>query len=139
MLFDKLKKDRIQAMKDGKKSVSGLLGVVIGDSSKNDKDPSDDVVLATIKSFLKKIDEVLQAVECGSPDYQKYYAEKEILDAYLPQQLSIEGLRTAVKYAVEFDGATNMGAVMKYLVANHKDRYDGKLASQMAKEILNVK
>lgn len=137
MIFDNLKKDRIQAMKDGRKNVSGLLGVVIGDSSKDDKNPSDDVVLATIKSFLKKIGEVLQAVECGSPDYQKYEAEKEILEAYLPQQLSVEGLKSAIGYAIA-DGATNLGGVMKYLVTNHKDRYDGKVASQLAKEAFSV-
>jgi len=139
MLFEKLKADRIQAMKDKDTLKKGLLGVIIGDSSKDDKNPDDTIVLAILKSFLKK--NAQAQVDVGEANMEELYLddlvkEEKIIESYLPQQLTVEGLRTAVKYAVEFDGATNMGDVMKYLKANHEGRYDGKLASQMAKEIL---
>ena len=41
-----------------------------------------------------------------------------------------------LKAAITKSGATNIGEVMKYLKANHDGQYDGKLASQVAKEVI---
>lgn len=139
MLIDVLKKDRIQAMKDKETAKKDLLGVLIGDATKEAKQPEDAKVVAMVKKFIKNSEETLAVcVRVGnSIGETAARAEINILEAYLPKQLTIEGLRTAVKYAVEFNNATDMGSVMKYLKDNHEGRYDGKLASQMAKEILN--
>ena len=131
----------MQAMRDKKPTVSGLLGVLIGDASKQDKNPDDATVLATIKSFLKNNAKLQEDCKSVGNTYGIAVAEieVEILSAYLPKQLTLDGLRTAVKYAIEFDGATNLGQVMKYLKTNHEGRYDGKAAKDLAEEILNVK
>jgi uncharacterized protein YqeY len=63
---------------------------------------------------------------------EQYRIEKDVLLSFLPQQMSADELKAAVAKS----GAKNIGEAMKYLKANHDGQYDGKLASQVAKEVI---
>ncbi|MGB9751880.1 GatB/YqeY domain-containing protein [Roseiflexus castenholzii] len=63
-----------------------------------------------------------------------------MLQAYLPQQLSEEELRPLVKAIIDEIGAAgpaDMGRVMPVLMQRLKGRADGRLISQMARDLLS--
>ncbi|GIV98683.1 GatB/YqeY domain-containing protein [Roseiflexus sp.] len=71
---------------------------------------------------------------------EKEEAEAAILQAYLPQQLSEEELRPLVKAIIDEIGAAgpaDMGRVMPVLMQRLKGRADGRLISQMARDLLS--
>jgi uncharacterized protein YqeY len=69
-------------------------------------------------------------------------AEAAILDAYLPRQLTADELRPQLAEAIAELGASSaadMGKVMPTLIQRFKGRADGRLISQLAREILQGK
>lgn len=69
-------------------------------------------------------------------------AEAAILDAYLPRQLTADELRPQLAAAIAELGASSaadMGKVMPALIQQFKGRADGRLISQLAREILQGK
>ncbi len=72
---------------------------------------------------------------------EKEKKELEILQKYLPEQLSEEGIRKLAKEAIEKIGAKeikDMGKVMAELSPKIKGRADGSLASKIVKELLGA-
>lgn len=63
--------------------------------------------------------------------------EIQILESFLPQQMSEEKLQTVVESIVVAADNPNMGLIMKELKDNYAGLYDGKTASKIAKEVLN--
>jgi uncharacterized protein YqeY len=66
-------------------------------------------------------------------------AEAAILEEYLPRQLTAEELRPLLADAIAAlgaSGAADMGRVMPALMQQFKGRADGRLISQLAREIL---
>lgn len=69
-------------------------------------------------------------------------AEATILEAYLPRQLTAEELRPMLLAALDELGASNvaaMGKVMPILIQRFKGQADGRLISQITREILSQK
>lgn len=64
--------------------------------------------------------------------------EAKILAAYLPPELPIEEVSTAVNEIIS-GGATQMGAVMKALRERFGPQLDGKVASDLVKQALAPK
>ena len=66
-------------------------------------------------------------------------AELQALLDYLPQQMSREQIVTAARAVIAQTGATGpaqMGAVMKQLMAQLKSQAEGKLVSEVVRELL---
>ena len=64
-------------------------------------------------------------------------AEMNIMEAYLPKQLSEQEIRDVIfGKIVQSDVPCNMGIVMKYFKDNYSGQYDGKMVSVIAKEML---
>ena len=69
-------------------------------------------------------------------------AEAEILEAYMPRQLTPEELRPELAEQIAKLGASSiadMGKVMPALMQQFKGRADGRLISQLVREILQGK
>jgi uncharacterized protein YqeY len=65
--------------------------------------------------------------------------ELEILNSYLPVQMSDETLRHRIVNYIEvskLEGAKDMGKVMAFLKSNFDGQYDGKRASEITRELL---
>jgi uncharacterized protein YqeY len=90
--------------------------------------------LAIVRKEVKKRQDSVEAFEKGGrPEMAaSEKAEIEILNAYLPQQLSPAEVEALVKAAIAEAGATSkkdMGAVMKLVNAKSAGRADGRTLS----------
>lgn len=88
----------------------------------------------------KRRDSIDEARNAGRSDIAgKEQAELELIESYLPQQLSREELEAEVRRAIAESGAKTakeMGAVMKVLMPRVKNRTDGKLVNEVVKALL---
>ena len=98
--------------------------------------------LAIVRKEVKKRQDSVEAFEKGGrPEMAaSEKAEIEILNAYLPQQLSSAELEALVKAAIAEAGATSkkdMGAVMKLVNAKSAGRADGRtLSAEVQKHLV---
>jgi len=101
----------------------------------------DTEALAIVRKEVKKRQDSVEAFEKGGrPEMAaSEKAEIEILNAYLPQQLSAAELEALVKAAIAEAGATSkkdMGAVMKLVNAKSAGRADGRtLSAEVQKQL----
>lgn len=72
----------------------------------------------------------------GIKETTKNQDELNVLEAYLPKQLSEDYLRGTCKNLKE-TGYTTVGDFMKYFKTNHDGLYDGKVLSTIVKETLS--
>lgn len=90
--------------------------------------PVDDALVAKlIKDFVKANNESI-ALRAN----EKLVAENEILNQFLPKQMS----EVEIRAAIESSGQTKIGGIMQYMKAHHDGTFDGKLASKLAREML---
>jgi len=107
--------------------------------------PLDDAgIHGVIASEIKRRRDSVEQYRAGNRAdlADKEQAELEILQAYLPQQLTEDELRAKVDEAVKQVGAQgmkDMGAVMKALMPEVQGRADGKAVSELVKARLSGK
>lgn len=139
-LLEQIKTDQLQARIAADKAKASILTTLIGEAEmvgKNDgnRDTTDQEVIATIKKFIKNIDETIAVA--GSTE--TLVAEKDALQVYLPRQLTEPELRVTIGNIIVtqgLSGAKAMGQLMSELKKNHAGSYDGALASRLVKELL---
>jgi len=146
MLIERMKEERLKALKSRDEKKKNLLGVLIADACKDEKQPDDATVIRFVKKFIENAKDNLAVLEKGSgaaaskEDAQK---EIEILTEYLPSQLTGDALKEAIHQALTLEGIepqpSNMGKVMKALGIHFAGKYDGKEASEMVKSVLSGK
>jgi uncharacterized protein YqeY len=146
MLLTKLKTDQLQARKDRDAVRASLLTTLIGEATaigKNDgnRDTTDAEVIAVIKKFIKNVNEVIRV----AGDYRdadradQGWAEKTILESYLPVQLTGDALLQTIKQiADELNAHTlrDVGKVMGALKSRYDGQYEGTVAVALVKEVL---
>ena len=98
--------------------------------------------IAVVRKQVKQRQDSVEGFEKGErPELAaNEKAEIEVLNAYLPQQLSAEAVTALVKEAIAEAGATSkaqMGAVMKLAQAKAAGRADGKALSQEVQKLLS--
>lgn len=143
-LLAQIKQDQLSARKAKESLKATLLTTLIGEATsigKNDgnRDSTDAEVTATIKKFIKNINELLSVTQSDSA-----VAEKAILEQYLPNQLSEEQLQILIEGIVitcSADTPTGpirpkIGDVVKRLKAQYDGQYDGAVASRIIKAVL---
>jgi len=136
-IFDAIKDDFKEARIAGNKLASNLLSTVVGEVENKAKvvngikEVAEESVISTVKSFIKNVDTFKDTVTDVALA-AKLAAEKQILEKYLPSQLTEDEIRDIF---TNIDHS-NMGLMMKHLKDNYSGRYDGNLASKVAKEFL---
>lgn len=143
-LIDTIKADQVSARKQRMTGVAALLTTLIGEAEMVGKNAgrivTDAEVQATIKKFIKNIDETIKALGDADPRTAIAMAERDTLLRYLPQQLSEAELRqhiSAIHAGLLAQGdKADMGAIMKVLKQRFDGLYDGKLASTCIREEL---
>lgn len=101
----------------------------------------DEEIVEVVSSEIKKRREAILGFEKGgrAESAEKEKKELEILQKYLPEQLSEEDVRKIIKAAVEkteAKGFKDMGKVMSELMPKVKGKADAGLVSKIVKEFL---
>lgn len=101
----------------------------------------DEEIVEVISSEIKKRKEAISDYQKGGREElaAKEKQETEILERYLPEQLSEDEIKKIVRDAIEKVGAKepkDMGKVMQQLLPQVKGRADGGVISKIVKELL---
>lgn len=137
-LLKQLKAEQLSARQNKNKIKSSLFTTLIGEIETKTLRPStilnDELVISTIKYFLKNINEALNLVGENIDLIQ----EKHYLEELLPKQMDSSELNTLIETIVNKEislgNKVNLGLVMK-LLAGYPN-IDKKLASELIKNYL---
>lgn len=149
-LLNTIKAAQLHARKERDAVTSALLTTLIGDAvmvgkNNGNRESTDSEVIATIKKFITNTKETLRLVQKGTPlatteqlhnQELQLTDELEILERFLPKQLSLDELNTVVEGIIaelKPSSIKDMGKVMKVLKERYDGAYDGALASNMIK------
>lgn len=103
---------------------------------------TDEDVLSVIQKEAKqRKDSITEYQKAGRIDLvDKEQHELELLQTYLPEQMSEEAIKTLVQQAIAQTGATNvqdLGRVMGILVPQTKGKADGAIVSKIVRDLLS--
>ena len=103
---------------------------------------SDEEILALLQKMIKQRNDSIEAYEkAGRADLvAQEQEEKQIIEAYLPQQMGSDEVKAAVQAAIASTGAASvkdMGKVMGELKAKFAGRMDFSKANGVVKDLLS--
>lgn len=137
-MLNKLKKDRMIAMKDGDARTKEILTVFVGDLESDEKRGKEITDGFIVKALKKASDNAKENYKLTGD--VKFMDEVSVLEKYLPKQMNEEELSQCIEAIIqdEFEQGreSNIGTVMKSLKEDYDGQFDGKLASQLAKQKL---
>jgi len=130
-MINKLKAERISAMKEKNTIKKNILSTLIGEIERENKSGNGDLSETKIMKIIKKM--VDNNITTGDFEENKY------IDIYLPKMLSDEDLETIISKIISdnnLEGMKAMGVIMKNLNQNYAGQFDGKNASIISKKLL---
>lgn len=103
-----------------------------------------DIIKIIKKQVKMRTDALADFAKAGRDDMvDAYNKEIEILQGYLPEEMSAEQIAEKVKEVAAdlgiTDGMKNMGKLMKAVMAELKDAADGSAVNKAVKDFLNGK
>ncbi|MFK7826229.1 MAG: GatB/YqeY domain-containing protein [Oligoflexales bacterium] len=135
-MFEQVSSDIKEAMKSKQKdrldALRMLKSRLLENKTSKKPIPEQDVAI----KYCKMLKDSLEQFPKGSEQHAKVETEIEFLGPYLPEQLSEDKVRAIISQIVNEKEGADFGMVMKALSPQIKGKFDGKLASQMVKEIL---
>ena len=145
-LFETLQSDLKDAMRSGDTLRRDTLRLLIS-ACKNQRielgrELKDNELMAVLAKQVKsRQDSVEQYTNAGRTDLAtQEQAEIDVIQAYLPKQLSEEETRAIVEGAIAKLGLSSkkdLGQLMKAVLAEHKGVIDGKTVQRLAAELLD--
>jgi uncharacterized protein len=147
MLEEKIYSDYVKALKDKNKEKTTFLSFVrsslknIAIDLKKEK-LDDEEVLSVLKKEQKRLNDTLESISgSGRQDLiDSANRELDILNQYLPEQLSVEELTAIIDETIretQPNSIKDMGKVMKSVVAKTGARADAKKISSLVKDKLS--
>ena len=141
-ILEQVQEDVRTAMKAGERERAAALRMVV-DALQQDAKLGDGDEVAVLQRERKKRLEAADAYQEGGRGEQADVerGEAELIEAYLPEQLSDEELGELVTAAIEETGATEqkqMGQVMSAVMPKLGGRADGKRVSQVVRDKLGA-
>jgi uncharacterized protein YqeY len=139
-ILDQVQADTREAMKAGERDRVGALRMVANALQLEAKEGSGDEVAVLRRERKRRLEAAEAYREGGSPD--RAAAEKleaEIIQGYLPEELSDDDLATLVDAAIAESGASgpqDMGKAMNAVMPKVDGRADGKRVSALVRERL---
>ena len=142
MALAALKNAQIALVKDAFDAAGGEAAVSAGATVDRTVALSETAMQETLAKEVKRRHDAAELyAKGGRPDLAAgEQAEAAILEAYLPRQLTADELRPQLAAAIRELGGTgmaDMGKVMPGLMQRFKGQADGRVISQLAREILS--
>lgn len=139
-VLDQVQADVKEAMKRGEKERVGALRLLLSELRKAEKDGGGDELALLRRERKRRLEAAVAYSEGGREDLaSKEHAEAEIIDSYLPAELSDDELAAIVTDAIAESGASGpaqMGVAMKSAMARVDGRADGRRVSELVKRAL---
>lgn len=137
MIIDEIKKEQLNwrktAIKEKQENDSGhvfskLLTTLIGEAQQqaDGKIPSDEIVLKTIKKFIKNARQILTA----RPDDEIAAMEINYLESYLPKSITEDEVNNVLEGYESLSKKDKIAHVKEYCL-NNDLLFDGRLVSSM--------
>ena len=113
--------------------IYSLLGVLLGEIDRlpipRSQEPSEDQIYAIVKKLHESAKEMREYTPAADQEF-------EYLKDYIKVQLGRSEIEIIIAELLLQVPGVNLGVVMKHFKDNYSGQYDGKLVSQIAKEIL---
>ncbi|MDD5145999.1 MAG: GatB/YqeY domain-containing protein, partial [Candidatus Pacebacteria bacterium] len=143
-VFNKEKEKRYKLTKGKSDADLEKMGKESAEAKKLEKESelTDEEILDTISSEIKKIKEAQVLFEKGKREdlIKKSKAELEVLQKYLPAQISEDEIKKIITEAIKKTGAKemkDMGKVMGMVTQQAKGKADMSQVSKIVKELLS--
>ena len=133
MLIETIRKDMQDAKRNKETVKANLLSTLYAEiftQSKSGKEMTEDDEIKIIRKFIKNADETL-SYQVSDDTKKKLEEEKQILEGYLPKQMSKDEIDTVVDKLIS-EGKT-MKDIMPFFKENYNGRYDGRAVSEAVK------
>ena len=139
MIFEDLQKANIETMKNQDKVAHEIVSLVFGkckneaiDKGYPDRKLPDPEALRIIQKTIKELEEEKLAFEKAerAEKVEILKAQMELLNKYLPKQLSEDEIRAIIASLED----KKIPSVMKHFKANYQGQVDNSLVSKIAKE-----
>lgn len=139
-LLLKMKKDNIQAMKNKDKITKGVLSLMISAMAlaekESGKDLTDEEALKFVQREMKQEKDTLSSTPEDREDLIELSKSKiEIINSYLPKQLSEEEIKVAINEIIADKGLELsrkvQGVVMKEMMSKFAGKTDGKTVNKV--------
>ena len=122
--------------------VSAIKDAEIASRSKGQKEISDSELTAILKKMIKQRNESCEVYKKAGRNelLENETKEIEVINAFLPKQLSEEETKKICEEAIKSSGASSMkdmGKIMGVLKAKHADTLDFSKVRSIIKELLN--
>ena len=103
---------------------------------------TEEEIVQLLRKYAKQRKEAIEMYEKGGRQdlVEKEKRELEIVESYLPEELSEEEIRKLVREVIEEVGASSpkdLGKVMKVVMPKVKGRADGSLVNRIVREMLS--
>src|SRR5271154_1753663 len=139
-IAEEIRNDLKEAMRAGEKDKVGALRLVLSELQKAAKEGGDDELAVLRRERKRRLEAAETYREAGREDLAAgEESEAQLIDSYLPAQLSEEELAAIVEQAVRESGAESakdMGTAMKRAMAAVDGRADGKRVSGIVRAAL---
>lgn len=128
-LLQRIKQDRMKARKAKDTLRATLLTTLVGEAETalKGKQAAKFDMQKLVKKFQDNCNETLKVKYS-----EEVHTEVCILQEYLPEQLTKEDIKGIILFEAE---AKNIGQFMGYMNKKYKGQFDGKVASQLFKDI----
>jgi uncharacterized protein YqeY len=137
---EQVKSDLTAAMKAGERDRVGALRLVLSELQKDAKEGPGDEVAVLRRERKRRLDAATQFADAGREELAAAEnAEAQMIEGYLPAELSDADLDEIVAAAISETGASSpkdMGGVMKAAMAKVGGQADGKRVSERVKSAL---
>ena len=142
----KIEEDLKKALRERAEITRDTLRMLLADLKKKqideNRDLTEDEELAVFQKAVKMRQESIVQFEKGGREdlASRERAELAIVQGYLPQALSEDETKTAIRAVLDelkVSSKKDLGVAMKAVMARHKGRIDGKLAQRMLGEMLS--
>jgi hypothetical protein len=140
-ILEQIKVDLQGAMRAGEKERVGALRLVLSELQKAAKEGAQDELIVLRRERKRRLEAARAYHEAGREDLADgEESEAELIEGYLPAELSEQELAGIVKQAVSDSGAESakdMGMAMKRAMAAVDGRADGKRVSGLVRAALD--
>ena len=144
-MLSNLMADMKEAMKNKEKerlqAVRNMIAAIKAKQIDSGETLSDEDAIKLVQGMAKRLKDSIEQYKNGGREdlAQNEQNELNVVESYLPKQLNVDELREIVKETITESGASSMAdmkKVMPLLMSKIAGKGDGKLASNIVREIL---